>query len=568
MKQSNSKKSSAKTAALYVRLSRDDGLEGESNSIQNQKRLLSRIAKDKGYVDIRTFCDDGISGTTENRSGYRQLIAEIEAGNISALFIKDWSRLTRDQGVFLKLSRMVLPKHDIRLVSVMDGTDSAEGEDDLASFRGLMNEMYAQDISKKRRATNRVKGAAGEPLSPPPYGYRKDPTNPKRWVVDEEAATVVRRIFSMTLEGFGTEQIAAALSEGRILTPLFYWKSKGISRSGKMPEREPCRWVCSTVIKILSMQEYCGDVINFKTYSKSFWLKERIRNADENMAIFHDVHEAIIDRATFEKVKSKRGKTRKRKTVEGEKNMFSGLLVCADCGHNMHYHFNQKNPEIRYFNCSNYSGDRGSCHATHYIRVDFLEQVVLGEMKRLMLFARRHENAFAELAMGYSLKASQDERDMKQKVLYAKNARIREIDRLIERLYEDNVAGRVSDERFTRMTASYESEQSALMEEANAFTAELAKVNDSAMTTVNFLSTVRKYTRAKKLTQLMLSELIARIEVYHAEKMDGKKIQRLKIHYHCIGDLDIPDILPELNVCIKTRKGVAVSYATNGSFPG
>lgn len=397
----------------------------------------------------------------------------------------------------------------------------------------------------------------------PPYGYQKDPDNPKRWIVDEEAAAVVRRIFQMTLDGFGTEQIAAALSEDKILTPMFYWRSKGINRPGKVSDREPYRWNSSTVVKILSMQEYCGDVINFKTFSKSFKLKKRIPNAEENRAVFKDVHEPIVARADWEKIQQKRGKARKRKTSDGEKNMFSGLLVCADCGHNLWYHFNQKNPEIRYFSCSNYKGNRGDCPTTHYIRVDFLEQVLLQEIRRLTKFASRYEKDFARLVMEHSQQADLSQRQRKQKELDSLLARDRELDTLFNRMYEDNIAGKIDDERFARMSRQYTLEQQELTEKAKELRAELDKAEDKAMTAELFIATVRKYTRAKKLTERMLNELIERIEVHQAEKVDGVQVQRLTIHYNCVGTIEVPDILPlpQPEIVIQTRKGVVVSYS-------
>ena len=226
--------------------------------------------------------------------------------------------------------------------------------------------------------------------------------NPKRWVVDAEAAAVVRRIYGMTLDGYGTEQIAAALSADHVLTPLYYWKNRGMNRAGYVTEREPHRWNTSTITHILSLQEYCGDLINFKTYSKSYKNKKRFGNDPESMAVFRDVHEPIIDRVTWEKIQQKRGKIRKRRTNEGEKNMFSGLLVCADCGHNLHFHFNQGNPDIKYLNCSNYKGNRGTCTSTHYVRVDFLEQVILGEIRRMTQFASKFEDAFIKAVIGHS----------------------------------------------------------------------------------------------------------------------------------------------------------------------
>ena len=370
----------------------------------------------------------------------------------------------------------------------------------------------------------------------------KDPDNPKRWIVDEEAAQVVRRIYSMTLEGYGTEQIAASLEQDGILTPRAYWLKKGIKRPGKGKEQPPTKWNSSSVTKILSLQEYCGDILNFKTYSKSYKNKKRLENDRENWVVFKDVHEPIIERAVFEQVQQKRGKIRKRRTHEGERNMFSGLLVCADCGHNLHFHFNQGNPDIKYFNCSNYKGNRGSCTSTHYVRVDFLEQVVLGEIRRLTKFASQFEDEFVKAVIGHSQQAEATDRKLKEKELKALQARDEELDGLFERIYEDNVSGKLSDDRFARMSRRYEEEQKELAEKIKALRAEIDKQNSQSMTTDMFISLVRKYTRARKLTPRMLNELIEKIEVFNAEKIDGVWEQRLRIHYNCVGVIEIPEL--------------------------
>ena len=422
----------------------------------------------------------------------------------------------------------------------------------------MFNEYYSRDISKKRKLTNIVKDNAKEPLSLPPYGYMKDPDNPKRWVVDDEAAPTVRRIFEMTQEGKGTEQIADILTQEKILTPIFYWRSKGLNRGGRTGDREPHYWNSSTIVKILSMQEYCGDIINLKTYSKSFKLKKRIPN--ENKSIHRDMHEPLVDRAVWQRIQDKRGSTRKRKALDGEKNMFSGLLVCADCGHNLWYHFNQQNPDIKYFNCSGYNSRYGTCETTHYIRVDFLEQVIQQEIRRLTKFARKHEAEFAEIVMGHAEQATADDRGRKQKELYALNARDKELDTLFSRIYEDNIAGKIDDERFARMSKRYTEEQAELAGKIKAISTELDKQEAKAMTADMFISIVRKYTRARKLSEYMLRELIERIEVYHAEKVDGVHRQRLTIRYNCVGAIQIPDSLPMPEVSVQTRRGVTVAY--------
>ena len=562
MRQSNNRKSRDVTAFLYERLSRDDNLEGESYSIGNQKKLLTKVAKEKGYTNLVHFLDDGISGVTMDRPGFVEMIQQLEQGRAAAVFVKDLSRLGRNYIEVGRLTEEFFPEHDIRLVAVSDNIDTAEGENELAPIRNLFNEWYARDISKKRRISNKIKGNAGEPMGQPPYGYIKDPDNPKRWIVDDEAAQVVRRIYSMTLEGYGTEQIATQLERDEILTPRAYWLKKGIKRPGKGKQQPATKWNSSTVTKILSLQEYCGDILNFKTYSKSYKNKKRLENDRENWVIFKDVHEPIIERSVFEQVQQKRGKIRKRRTNEGEHNMFSGLLVCADCGSNLHFHFNQGNPEIKYFNCSNYKGNRGSCTSTHYIRVDFLEQVVLGEIRRLTKFASLYEDEFLKAVIGHSQQAAETDRKLKEKELKALLARDEELDGLFERIYEDNVSGKLSDDRFAKMSRRYEDEQKELAEKIKKLRSEIEKQSSQAMTTDMFISLVRKYTRARKLTPRMLNELVEKIEVYNAEKIDGVWEQRLRIHYNCVGEITIPKMLPLPipDVTVNTRKGVFVNY--------
>ena len=549
------------TAAIYPRLSRDDGLEGDSNSIANQKKLLTKVAKEKGYTNILTFVDDGVSGVTMNRPGFIEMMAELEKGYISAVFVKDLSRLGRNYIEVGKLTEEYFPEHDIRLVAVADGFDSADGENDLNPIRNLFNEWYSRDISKKRRIGISVKGHSGEPLGPPPYGYMNDPDNPKHWIIDSEAAEVVRRIYGMTLDGKGVEQIADALTKDRILSPYSYWRQKGINRPVKMNDRDPYLWNNSTIAGILARREYCGDVVNFKTYSKSFKNKKRIENDPENMVVFKDVHEPIIDRAIWERIQEKRGNIRKRKTSCGEKNMFSGHLFCADCGNNMHYHFNQGNPEIKYFNCSGYNTRRGDCSSTHYIRVDFLEKVVLQEIRRLTRYASQREAEFAQLVMGYSQQSDNTQREKKQKELYALSARDRELDKLFNRMWEDNANGKIDDNRYARMSKQYTDEQKELSGRIKLLTAALDNETTKAMTADMFIATVRRYTRAKKLTERMLNELIEKIEVHQSEKIDGVHFQKLTIHYNCIGAIDIPETLTMPEILMQTRKGVTVGYS-------
>ena len=563
MKQS-SKKHELGTAALYCRLSRDDNMDSESNSIQNQRKILQKAAKDKGYTDTVFFVDDGITGTTMKRPGFQKMLTAIEAWYISAVFVKDLSRLGRNYIEVGKLTEEFFPLHDIRLVAVSDGVDSDEGEDDFTPFKNIMNEYYAKDISKKRRIVNKMKGNAGVPLSPPPYGYIKNPDDPRFWVVEPEAAEVVRRIYRMALEGYGLAETAAQLAADGVVNPTYYWRSRGTSRGGSKSTVEPTKWGHTTVKKILTLQEYCGDVINFKSYSKSYKMKKRIENPEENRAIFLNVHEAIIDRQTWEKVQAlQKGTRRKKPTVTQEPSVFSGLLKCPECGGNLNFHFNQNNHDIKFFSCQNHNSGYRKCSKTHYIRLDFLEQVVLYEVKRLACFASEYENDFIKAMIGRSAKVAENTALRKQRELDTLTARDRELDMLFERLYEDNVSGKIDDARFAKMSKRYEQEQGENAKKIKALRLELKKDESKRMDIDDFLETVRRYTDATTITKRMVAELIDHIEVYHAEKQDGVTNQRVVIYYNCIGAFDVPDRrkIPEADIIMETRKGVALSYA-------
>ena len=552
------------TAALYCRLSRDDNMDTESNSIQNQKKLLQKVAREKGYTDTLFFVDDGITGTTMKRPGFQKMLTAIEAGYISAVFVKDLSRLGRNYIEVGKLTEEFFPQYDVRLVAVSDGVDSDEGDNEFTPFRNIMNEWYAKDISKKRKIVNKMKGNAGIPLSQPPYGYIKNPDDSRFWVIDPEAADVVRRIYDMALEGYGLAEIATALGKDGVVNPTYYWRSKGVNRSGSKSTLEPTKWGHTTVKKILTLQEYCGDVINFKSYSKSYKMKRRIQNPEENRAIFLNVHEPIIDRVTWEKVQSlQKGTRRKKPTVTQEPSVFSGRLKCPECGGNLNFHFNQKNHDIKFFSCQNHNSGLRKCSATHYIRLDFLEQVVLYEVNRLAAFANEYERDFVKAMLGRSAKVAENDRARKQRELNALLTRDKELDMLFERLYEDNVAGKIDDARFARMSKRYEQEQGEIGAKVKTLRLELKKAEGQQMDMEDFLETVRRYTHVRKITRRMVSELIDHIDVYHAEKQDDVTNQQVVIHYNCIGAFDVPDRkkIPEADIIMETRKGVAVSYA-------
>lgn len=397
--QSKNKKENTGITALYCRLSRDDGTESESNSIANQKKLLSQKAKELGLTNTKHYCDDGYTGTNFNRPAFQAMLSDIEMGYVTTVMVKDLSRLGRDYVSVGNYTDSYFPDHNVRFIAVNDGIDSDEGESEIAPFKNILNEMYARDISKKVRSSHRLRGNSGEPLSQPPYGYMKSPENKKKWIIDPEAAEIVKEIFKMTLDGKGSETIARILQERKILVPMAYWQSKGLNRGGKKTQANPYKWCKSTVSKILAQQEYCGDVINFKTFSKSFKNKTRLENDPENWAVFKDVHEPIIDRETFEQVQKLIGKTRRRKPKDEnyERNMFCDLLYCADCGRKLWFNIKHDKTDIPFFSCGNYHGNRGTCKSTHYLRADAIEQVVMLELRQMAMFLRDDEETFTEL---------------------------------------------------------------------------------------------------------------------------------------------------------------------------
>ena len=546
--------------ALYCRLSRDDGTDGDSNSVANQKKLLTQKARDLGLGNTKFYVDDGYTGTNFNRPGFQAMLDDIDMGYVTTVMVKDLSRLGRDYVSVGNYTDSYFPDRNVRFIAVNDMVDSDEGENELAPFRNVMNEMYARDISRKVRSAHRIRGNLGEPLSQPPYGYRKAPDNKKRWVVDPEPAAVVQRIFRMAMEGKGNETIARALQEDKVMTPMAYWQSQGLNRGGKKTQPNPYKWCNSMVGKILAQQEYCGDVINFKTYSKSFKNKKRLENDPENWKVFHDVHEPIVDRGTFELVQSRLGKTkhRKPKPENGEKSIFCDLLYCADCKHKLWFHTNTINREIRFFSCSNYKGDfRGTCPQRHYVREDAIYDVVMLELRRLAMLLKEDEAAFAELLARETDRELLAKRKHLESELQQALLRNDTVSQTMQQLYEDNVSGKVSDEWFLQLANRYETERMDLKAKIASIRDELSAMGTAQKGRDTFLAAVRRFMDMETLTAPLLQELIDRIEVHEVEGRGKNRTQRIVIYYRFVGYLDLPEADP---VTENTRKGVAVSY--------
>lgn len=550
--------------ALYCRLSRDDGTESESNSIGNQKKLLSQKAKEMGLTDTKYYVDDGYTGTNFNRPGFQQLIDDIEIGLVSAVMVKDLSRLGRDYVSVGNYTDSYFPEHNIRFIAVNDAIDSDEGESEIAPFKNILNEMYARDISKKIRSSHRLRGSMGEPLSQPPYGYMKSPENKKKWIIDPEAATVVKSIFKMCLDGKGNETIARELQESEVLIPMAYWQSKGLNRGGKKTQTNPYKWCKTTVQKILSQQEYCGDIINFNTYSKSFKNKTRYENSKENWAVFKDVNEPIIDRETFETVQKFISKTKRRapKKENGERSIFNGLIYCGDCHSKMRYHTSTSNKEIHYFTCSDNKVDyRGKCPGRHYVRADALEKVVKLELRRLVEMLEIDESYFAQLL----LRKNDEEREKDKKFLETELqkaiARSGTVSQLYEKLYEDNVIGKVSDEWFVELSHKYEKERMNLKAKIADTRHKIEELKNNNSEYEKFISAIRRFMQMDNLTSPLLRELIDHIDIFETEGTGKSRTQRIVIYYRFIGYIELPNTTKQTHIA-DTRKGVAVEYIT------
>lgn len=550
--------------ALYCRLSRDDGTESESNSIGNQKKLLSQKAKEMGLTDTKYYVDDGYTGTNFNRPGFQQLIDDIEIGLVSAVMVKDLSRLGRDYVSVGNYTDSYFPEHNIRFIAVNDAIDSDEGESEIAPFKNILNEMYARDISKKIRSSHRLRGSMGEPLSQPPYGYMKSPENKKKWIIDPEAATVVKSIFKMCLDGKGNETIARELQESEVLIPMAYWRSKGLNRGGKKTQTNPYKWCKTTIQKILSQQEYCGDIINFKTYSKSFKNKRRIENSKENWAVFKNVNEPIIDRETFETVQKFISKTKRRapKKENGERSIFNGLIYCGDCHSKMRYHTSTSNKEIHYFTCSDNKVDyRGKCPGRHYVRADALEEVVKLELRRLVEMLEIDESYFAQLL----LRKNDEEREKDKKFLETELqkaiARSGTVSQLYEKLYEDNVIGKVSDEWFVELSHKYEKERMDLKAKIADIRHKIEELKNNNSEYEKFISAIRRFMQMDNLTSPLLRELIDHIDIFETEGTGKSRTQRIVIYYRFIGYIELPNTAKQTHIA-DTRKGVAVEYIT------
>ena len=531
--------------ALYCRLSRDDELQGDSNSIINQKKILQKYALDHGWKNIRFYIDDGISGTTFNRPGFQEMIADIEAGIVKRVIIKDMSRLGRDYLQVGMYTGIMFPEHDVHFIAVNDGVDSKQGDNEFTPFRNIINEWYAKDTSKKIRAVMKVKGNAGEHLTTnAPYGYMKDPANPKQWVRDNDAANVVYDIGLYVMDGYGPSQIARLLKQRKILTPAAYYESKGINCNVK-PQDDPYGWNASTVAHILDRwREYLGHTVNFKTTKKSYKSKKKIQNPESEWVIFENTHEPIWTESIADAVRLAR-QTRRRPTKMGEMGMFSGMMFCADCGSIMYQcRATGFRREQEYYLCAGYRKSRDICGSTHSILTVILEELILQNLCKVVSYAREQEDQFVKMVMDMDEKERSKGLAKKKKLLTDAEKRISELDRIFKHLYEDNITGKLTDERFKKLSADYEAEQAALQTQANSLREEIQEEESKCANVERFLSIVRKYTEIPELTPHILHEFVEKIVVHAATDPHSKtnRKQEVDIYYKGIGILEMSKV--------------------------
>ena len=534
--------------ALYERLSRDDELQGESNSIVNQKSLLEKYAKDNGFKNIQHFTDDGYTGTNFKRPAWQELIELVHEGKISTIIVKDMSRIGRNYLEVGMYTEMLFVEKHIRFIAISNGVDSfLQQDNDFTPFLNIINEFYVRDTSKKIRAVMKLKGEAGEHLcTNPPYGYMKDPENKKLWIIDEDAAVNVRRIFELCMGGYGPSQIARILKSEKVLIPSAYWLSQG-RKVNVTPNTDPYNWAARTVSGILENREYLGHTVNFKTYRQSYKSKKKLDNPIENQRIFENTHPAIVDAELWERVQELR-QNKRRPTRTGKTNMFSGIAYCANCGAKMYYcTTNAFEARQDHFICSTSRRRGADVCSSHFVRAVVLEKGVMMHMRLVFECVAHHEEAFRK-ALGAKADAdSRKELTAKRKALSKAENRILELDRLFKRLYEDNVSGKLSDARFEMLSADYEREQTELKEAVELLKAEISAQEEQNDNIDRFIRRVKKYLYLEELTPEILNDLVKAVYIHAPDKSSGHRVQEIAISYNMLGILPMNLISAVLN---------------------
>ena len=536
-----------KTTALYCRLSQEDANEGDSNSITNQKDILLRYAKEHRFPNPTFFVDDGYSGTNYDRPGFQQMLSEIEAGKVAVVLTKDLSRLGRNSSLTGLYINFTFPKYSVRYIAINDHFDTIDPnstDNDVAGIKNWFNEFFAKDTSRKIRAVQKAKGERGVPLTTNvPFGYRKDPEDRTKWIVDEAAALVVKRIFKLCMEGRGPMQIAKLLQAEKVLNPTSYKRREGI-KSPSPETADPYHWNTNTVVHILERREYTGCTVNFKTYTNSIWDKKQRETPIEKQAVFYNTHPAIIEQEVFDKVQQIR-QQRHRRTKTGKSSLFSGMVYCADCGAKMRYcttNYFEKRQD--HFVCANYRSNTGSCSA-HFIRAVVLEELVWMHMKAVIFYVTRYEKHFRDV-MEQKLRLSSEEaiRGYKTQLAQAER-RLAELDRLFIRIYEDNVSGRITDERFALMSKTYEDEQEQLKVDIHSLRHEIEVQERQIEDLEKFIQRVHKYEDLQEMTPYALRELVKGIYIEAPDKSSGKRRQGIRISYDLVDFIPVEELMKQ-----------------------
>ena len=535
--------------ALYARLSQEDALDGDSNSIVNQKKILLQYAEDNGFPNPTFFIDDGVSGVTFDRPGWNEMIGLAEAGKVKTVIVKDMSRMGRD---YLKVgyyTESFFAERDIRYIAINDGVDSDKGDNDFTPFRNLFNDFYARDTSKKIRAVMRAKGNAGEHLcTNPPYGYQKDPADKKKWIVDEEAAEIVKRIFDLCIAGKGPMQIAKLLTAQHVLTV----KAHYAQRDGKPLPEKPYKWSPKSVAGILERPEYTGCTVNFKTYSKSHKLKKRLHNAPENQQIFPNTQPAIIDEQVFARAQELRENKRRPAKQAERQGLFSGLLYCADCGSKLHFATGKNmTPQQDCYRCSRYKSNTGNC-TMHFIREETLKLFVLQRIFDVTALFFDDAMAFEEAARKQRFQEAEKEAKKRRREIAQAEKRIAELDRIFKRIYEDDISGTISHERFLKLSADYEAEQKELTEQVKEWRQAVETFEQDQADFASFAAIVRKYVGIRELTPTIVNEFVKKIIVHAPDKSSGHRRQKVQIVWNFIGEVNLPN---DSQVIERQRKG-------------
>lgn len=525
--------------ALYARLSKDDDLVGDSNSIVHQKEILAKYAKEHGFTNIEFYVDDGFSGTNFNRPDFQRMMADAEKGNISTVIVKDMSRFGRDYIMVGYYTEIYFSNLDIRFIAINDNVDSnIQTENDLTPFKNVFNEWYARDTSKKIRAVFKAKGNSGKHLTTnPPFGYKKDPNDKDKWIIDDEAAATVRRIFQMYVDGYRISEIGHKLTEEKLETPILYYMNRGIKTNAR--SEYPEIWDLMSIKYILSQTAYAGHTVNFQTAVKSYKTKKQIRLPKEDWIIYRNTQEPIIDEKTFETVQQMR-KVKRARTKYNEPNMFSGLLYCADCGNHLTIQRVARNRKMDNFSCATYRKKKKGLCSCHRILVSDLETIVKEELQKVCEYVFHHEKEFTDEYLSGSKRETVKFQSKTKAELKRLSEGQEEIGKIIRKLYEDNVNGRITDERFDFLAKSYEDEGNELKTKIQEFKNALDSSIQDEEKLSKFLKVVKSYTQIEELTPKILNSFIEKIYIGETEKYDGRKMQEVEIIYKFVGAINLP----------------------------